>query len=109
MDMSYIPITISAYEYLTIVFLLQFSNDFLSGPSDSLFADLTDIFIPSLMRLALFSAQFGKLHQNKAPVAAILGVELHHCMGSSGRAREEVENDVIVIFDSYIFYQFFNI
>lgn len=79
------------------------------GPSDALLADFADILVSSLVSLALFVAQFGKLHQNKAPVAAVLGVELHHRMGSGGGAGEEVKNDITIIFGSYIFYQLFNI
>lgn len=31
------------------------------------------------------------------PVAAVLGVELHHRMGGGSRAREEVENNIVCI------------
>ena len=74
-----------------------FFQNFLSGPSDSLLADLADILVPGLVRRALFVAQFGNLHLDKAPVAAVLGIKLHHCMGCGSGAGEEVENGVVCI------------
>ena len=75
------------------------SGQLLSGAADSLFANLTDVFIPGLVSLTLFVADFGQLHQNKPAVAAVLSVELHHGVSSGCRAREEVKNHIIFFCD----------
>ena len=81
----------------------------LSGAADSLFANLTDVFIAGLVSLTLFVADFGQLHQNKPAVAAVLGIELHHGMGGGCRAGKEVKDDIFIFSRSHITYNFFNI
>ena len=70
--------------------------DLVAGAADALFADLADILVARLVGLAGFIALFGKLHHNEFSVSAVLGVELHHRVGGSGRAGEEVEDEGVI-------------
>ena len=73
-----------------------FLLDFLSGAANALLADFADVLVTRLESLALFVAGFGQLHHDKLAVSAVLGVELHHRMGGSGRAGEEVHNNSVL-------------
>ncbi len=66
--------------------------DLVPGPADALLADLADVFVASLIGLALFVAGLGQLHHDEFAATAVLGVELHDRVGSGGGAGEEVED-----------------
>lgn len=70
-------------------------GDLRPGAADTLLADLSDVGIARLGRLAGLGAHLGELHQDETAVAAVLGVELHNGVGGGNRTGEEVENNVI--------------
>ena len=71
-------------------------QDFLSGPADALLADLGNGAIARFGGFACSTAGFRQLHHNETPIAAVLGIELHHRMGCSGRTGEEIEAKAII-------------
>ena len=73
-----------------------FGLDLVSGAADALLADFTDGLVARFVGFACFIAFFGKLHHNELAVSAVLGVELHDCMGGGGGAGEEVEDNISV-------------
>ena len=73
-----------------------FLLDLLASTADALLADLADVLVASLVGLALLVRLFWQLHHDELSLATILCIELHHGMGSSGGAGEEVEDDGII-------------
>ena len=67
-------------------------GDFLCGLADALFADFANVLVSRLVCLALFVTGFGQLHHNEFAMPSVLGVQLHHGVGGSSGAGEEVEN-----------------
>lgn len=61
----------------------------------ALLANLTDVGISGLTRLALFIHNFGELHHNEFTMSSVLGIELHNGVCCCSTAAEEVENKII--------------
>ena len=74
-----------------------FGLDLIPGAANALLADFTDGLVTCFIGFACFIAFFGKLYHNEFTVSAILSVELHDGMGGGGGAREEIEDNRVII------------